>query len=389
MQHQRDPAMAGIRFLHTADLQLGMPFGKIPGDAGAKLRERRLDVIDKLGEVARANRADFVLVAGDFFDANNARDRLVQQVLSRVRQAKVPFLVLPGNHDHAGAGSVYAHPCFHKECPENLVVLDRREPVPVLGGRAVILPAPLHRKRELGDPTAHLTPELGADEVRNAIRIGVAHGSMLDVARDLDGRTPNRIATDRAERAHLDYLALGDWHGMKRISDRTWYSGAPEPTSFKQNESGFALLVEIATHGVVPEVQPISVGITRWLVHEETTQGADDVQRLREWFDALEAPQDALVRLTLDGALARADMEALEQLLARMSNRLLHLEHDLRVRTWLTDNDLATVAVDGAVRSTIDRLRSVASSPAPQARAATRALLTLHRLAVAAGGPSC
>ncbi len=389
MQRFRDPAPAGVRFLHTADLQLGMPFHNVPGDPGAKLRERRLDALDRLGEIARAQQVDFVLVAGDFFDANTANERLVQQVFARVRRAAVLFLVLPGNHDHGGTRSIYTRPDFRRDCPENLVILQKREPYPVLEGRAVLLPAPLYRQRELGDPTAHLTPDFGAAAAPGGIRIGVAHGSVLDVGRDVDGRASNLIPTDRAERGALDYLALGDWHGRKRIPDRAWYSGAPEPTSFRQNDSGGALLVEIAGAGAAPSVQPISVATTCWLVHEETVTGAADVERLERWFDTLDAPEDTLLDLTLEGTLLHAEMGRVGQLLERMAHRLLHLKQDSRIRTSLTDADLAAVAVDGTTRTAIDRLRALASSVDPRAPTAQRALVTLHRLALIPGASSC
>jgi DNA repair exonuclease SbcCD nuclease subunit len=389
MRHAKSPAAAGVRFLHTADLQLGKPFQSIPGDAGAKLRERRLDAIDVLAKVARDHEADLVVVAGDFFDANTAPDRLVQQVFSRIRQAEIPFLVLPGNHDHAGTGSVYARPSFRKECPKNLTVLALREPVVVLGGRAVILPAPLYRQRELGDPTAHLTPDFGQREAPGAIRIGVAHGSLMDVGRDVDGRAPNLIPGDRAERGALHYLALGDWHGMKKVSERAWYSGTPEPTGFRQNDPGFALMVEIAAAGAPPCVQPIRVATTRWLEHRTTACSGEDVQRLAAWFEALEAPQDVIGHLEVEGALPRLEMERLEHLLQSMSHRLLHLKLSSRVRASLTEADLSDIAVDGAVRTAIDRLRALAASSDTRARAADRALHTLHRLALAQGDSAC
>jgi hypothetical protein len=48
-----------------------MPFHWVPGDAGAKLREVRLEAIDRIGELARSEKVDVVVVAGDFFDANS------------------------------------------------------------------------------------------------------------------------------------------------------------------------------------------------------------------------------------------------------------------------------------------------------------------------------
>jgi DNA repair exonuclease SbcCD nuclease subunit len=381
--------MAGVRFVHTADLQLGKPFHGIPGDAGAGLRERRLDALDTIGRVAREHQADFVLVAGDFFDSNAASERDVEQALSRIRHAGVDFVVLPGNHDHAGLGSVYARPSFRGACPGNLVVLDRPEPHVLLGGRAVILPAPLRRKHTLSDPTAHLTPEFGRAEAPEAIRVGFAHGSVIDVGRDVDGRSANFIPPDRAERAELDYLALGDWHGMKRISDRTFYSGTPEPTGFRQNDPGRALLVDIAAPGAAPSVQPVGVAATRWLEREETVLSMEDVLHLESWFEAFDAPHDVLVRLALDGRLGREERERLDRLLETMSHRLLHLDLSSEVRVTLSEDDLAEVAVDGVVRTAINRLRDIAASSEPRARAAERALLTLHHLALAEGGAAC
>ena len=69
------------------------------------------------------------------------------------------------------------------------------------------------------------------------MRVGLAHGSVQGIlADDIDSANP--IAPDRATRARLDYLALGDWHGCKRIDDRTGTAATPEPDRFKANDSG-------------------------------------------------------------------------------------------------------------------------------------------------------
>jgi hypothetical protein len=51
------------------------------------LGEARLDVIDGIAGVARANGAEHVLVAGDVFDNPEPGDRLLRQALSRMRDA--------------------------------------------------------------------------------------------------------------------------------------------------------------------------------------------------------------------------------------------------------------------------------------------------------------
>src|SRR5690606_21852288 len=56
-------------------------------------------------------------------------------------------------------------------------------------------------------------------------------------------------AADRAARARLDYLALGDWHGCLEVDARTWYAGTPEADRFRGNAPGHVLEVEIAAPG--------------------------------------------------------------------------------------------------------------------------------------------
>ena len=66
-----------------------------------------------------------------------------------------------------------------------------------------------------------------AETPRDAVRVGLAHGSVAN--RLPEGDAKNEIAEDRATTANLDYLALGDWHGTMEIAPKTWYSGTPEP----------------------------------------------------------------------------------------------------------------------------------------------------------------
>ena len=55
-----------------------------------------------------------------------------------------------------------------------------------------------------------------------------------DEAADLAQTYPRATyaVLDRAGHAAQDYLALGDWHGTRRIDARTWYSGTPEHDRF-------------------------------------------------------------------------------------------------------------------------------------------------------------
>jgi DNA repair exonuclease SbcCD nuclease subunit len=375
-----------VRFLHTADLHLGMPFHRVPGDRGARLREIRLESIDRIAAAAREHGAQIVLVAGDMFDANTVDERVVQQACARLREAAVAFVVIPGNHDHCAAPDcVFLRRSFRDACPSNVHVCLTRDPVPMLGGALLVLPAPLLRRHEIGDTTEHVTRELGRDVAPGAVRVGLAHGGVVDFGPEPDEedgeRATNLVAPDRAERAALDYLALGDWHGCKRIDARTWYAGTPEPTSFTGNDPGHALLVEIEAPGALPRVEPIPVARSRFVRRSEVLQSREDLDALEAWLAAIPSPCDTAVRLEVAGVLPLAEAARLEALLDRADARLLCLRRaGAGVLPEATDDELDAVATDGYVKAAIDELRSIARGDGGQARSAALALQILYRI---------
>ena len=120
------------------------------------------------------HRADAVLVAGDVFDMNEVSDRVVRQTLNTLAAFRVPWVLLPGNHDPALAESVWTR-IMRLGCPENVHLALTRAPILLDEGRLAILPAPLLRRHESADPTEGFASTLIPAGV---IRVGLAHGSM-------------------------------------------------------------------------------------------------------------------------------------------------------------------------------------------------------------------
>lgn len=116
---------AEMRFVHTADWQLGMTRYFLNGEAQPRYSAARRDVVAGLGALAADTGAEFVVVAGDVFEHNQLASRDVSQSLEAMRAIGVPVYLLPGNHDPLDASSVYTSPLFRSECPENVTVLDR------------------------------------------------------------------------------------------------------------------------------------------------------------------------------------------------------------------------------------------------------------------------
>ena len=143
---------------------------------------------------------------------------------------------MPGNHDPARISGVWDQ-VARIGAPANVVVLDKAVPH-AFGREAVLLPAPLTSK----DPGRDITDWMDTAVTPPGVaRIGLAHGSVRGFGSD--DTAALRLAPDRAKRAGLSYLALGDWHGVESVTQNTWYSGTPEPDQYPDNEPGYVLSV--------------------------------------------------------------------------------------------------------------------------------------------------
>ena len=87
-----------MRFLHLADVHLGC--------RRYNLEERARDFfrawIDVVTKHAVANKVDFVLIAGDFFDRRNIDPQTMNHAmigLELLREAEIPVIAIEGNHD--------------------------------------------------------------------------------------------------------------------------------------------------------------------------------------------------------------------------------------------------------------------------------------------------
>lgn len=356
-----------MKFVHSADWQLGKPFGRFEPHVRAALHEARFDAIDTLGRIASEHGAGHVLVAGDVFDTDGPDDRTIVQAVSRMSRHSCHWWLLPGNHDYARSGGLWDR--VRSRIGPTINALTEAEPVEMEDG-IWLLPAPLTFRHNLEDPTeAFDTMETPGAR----LRIGLAHGSIRDFGSR--GEAKNQIAPDRATQSKLDYLALGDWHGALQVDARTWYSGTPETDRFQRDEPGQALLVELA-EGSAPAVTPIRTGRFQWLMRSWTVNDhaafEAECSRLLETID----PPSTLLQLSLAGITSLGDRVAMLQSLESdfiHRLRLLDIRSDDLVGRP-SEDDLAGLAVEGILGVAAARLNEQAAAGGTEAVLAKRAL---------------
>jgi len=251
-----------VRFLHSADWQLGARFAQF-GVLGSRLREARLETLRRSLALAEKHQADAFLIAGDLFEDNQVDDTLVASTLALFRaHSALPIYILPGNHDpFTGPDSVWQRKAF-LAAPDNVHVL-REAGVTDLGGNVHLVASPLHQKLSTTDPSLKLV-ELAARLPAGAIKIGLTHGALAIEAKHQPNDFP--IALHAATRAGLDYLAIGHWHNWLPDTDggRIVMPGTPEPDRFGNDDSGHLALVEIDAPGLPPRVQKLPVATLTW-----------------------------------------------------------------------------------------------------------------------------
>jgi DNA repair exonuclease SbcCD nuclease subunit len=361
-----------LRFLHTADIHLAKPFGRFDEETRVALRAARLDALGRIGEAARAHLAEFVLIAGDTFDAEAPPGKVIRRALDVIaRFDDVIWVLMPGNHDSLAAAGLWER--LIADCPANLRLALTPEVIDV--GDAAILPAPPTVRHPGSDLTAWMTTaETGA-----RFRIGLAHGRIRDFG--TQDKTPDVIPPDRAELAGLDYLALGDWHGQMQITPRTWYAGTPEPDSFKDHAPAGVLLVEIASPGDVPRVTPLPLGQYRWqALSLDMLAGSDPVAQLQRALPQSDRDR-ALVSVEATGRLGLQELSALRDACAQMADAF-HAFHAQLDGLGIEQNpdDLDMIAEGGALRAAADSLFAATSLEGRSAENAEIARIALTHL---------
>ena len=303
---------------------------------------------------------------------------------------KVPVLVIPGNHDHGGPGSLWEQPFFIREREKNapnLHVLLTAEPFVL--EQVVIFPAPLLRRHDNADPTAWIRNAFDSSNFPAGLtRIVLAHGSVQGFDsnqddEDEDSKGLNRIDLTRLPDSEIDYIALGDWHGTKQISSKAWYSGTPEIDRFPKgsdNDPGNILIVQ-ATRGQTPQISKKPTGNFRWNdfpYHFSEDEGFDAFrtaldQRIGEW------GQDSLLKLSLSGSLGIETSQLLAERIESLEALLLRVKLDDQVAIAPTKEEIQALAnrpADPLIESVAAKLIDLSSTD--QADIARLALRELH-----------
>jgi len=246
-----------MRLLHTSDWHLGRSLHR------ADLRAAQAAFLDHLVAVARAEKVDAVLVAGDVYDrAVPPVDavELCEDALLRLHDTGAAIVLISGNHDSArrlgfGSGLLEKAGVHLRTRPGALarpvVLEDAHGPVAVYGvpylepdavrgelpqaGAGSVPAASRGHAGVLGHVVACIRADAEARGIHRRVVMAhgwVAGGAASESERDITvggvGQVPAELF------APFSYVALGHLHGQQTIAPHLRYSGSPLPYSFSE-----------------------------------------------------------------------------------------------------------------------------------------------------------
>ena len=216
-----------------------------------EMREMFRRVID----LGLREHVDLMVIAGDFFDSAYVQEETMRFAADQIARLGAPAVLVPGNHDHVGPGSVYDRMDL-AALAQNLVIT--RDPA----GETVLLESlgveVWGRSHTEQDPD--FAPLAGAPARDDAPwHIGVAHGHYIHPRALLSGSF--HIFKEDFDGLDFDYVALGHWEVQSRVDGgdvTAAYSGAPE--GLVGVERRRALIVDLVASG---DVRPSSHSLVR------------------------------------------------------------------------------------------------------------------------------
>lgn len=283
-----------IKILHTADHQLGVKFIGF-GEKGRQLRKAVKESLSTTVDLALAEAADLVLIAGDLFDSNAVSRNLVDEAVAQLKRlAPIPVCILPGTHDCYDASSVYRRPEF-RDIPNIHIFTDEITSIsfPELDltvcGRANL------------SPTGSQSPLTGLEKTNETkYHVAMAHGEMAIEGKFAGDYYP--IEQKEIAASGMNYVALGHWHRYADFSQgdvKAFYCGAPETLSFEEGEdSGFVLLVSIDESAT--RVEKKRVGKYVWRTVDLSVEAFETEEELLQEIQK-HADPNTLLRVRLSG----------------------------------------------------------------------------------------
>jgi exonuclease SbcD len=224
-----------MKILHIADTHLGYSaFSKATPDG---INQREIDTYNafsQLVEYALKTKPDLIIHCGDLFDSVRPNNRAITFALNqliRISKAKIPFIVIAGNHEHPKlkeTGHIfsifdhieYIYPIYKSKYEKHTFEINY-EKITIHG-----LPQ-CDLKKQFETELEKIKPEKNSD-----FNIFVSHGAVTGLQIFSMNEFNELIIPAKTLSKNFDYISLGHFHKYTKLADNAFYSGSTERFTF-------------------------------------------------------------------------------------------------------------------------------------------------------------
>jgi exonuclease SbcD len=300
-----------MRFIHAADLHIDSPLRGLSAYDGApvdRLRAATRQALQRLIDLAVAERVDFVLLCGDIFDSDWQDFRtglFFRSCMAQLERAGIRVFIVQGNHDAQGVISRTL------QLPANVTKFESRA---AHTERVDELQVAIHGRsfpdRAVNEDFALTYPA----PVPGYYNIGLLHTSLNGrPGHDPYAPTTVEILLSR----EMDYWALGHIHAREIVSESPWIVFPGNLQGRDAGETGAKGCMLVTHEGGRTDVQFVPLDTVRWnrlQIDVSHAQRVEDIGPLfhRALVPHLAGAADRLhaLRVTLQGASVLHEMEA-------------------------------------------------------------------------------
>jgi DNA repair protein SbcD/Mre11 len=221
-------------FIHFSDTHLGFSeFNKVDPKTG--FNQRELDVYRSFKWVVDfilKSKPEFIIHSGDLFETSRPPNRTISFALTQVKrisEAKIPFIIISGNHSTprmSVSGSIF----------ESFKILPNI--FPVYQGE--------YEKIKVGNYLFHCIPHCSTEKImkknikkakpeKGFKNILITHAGIISSGKSFDTGEFNeqKIPLEAIEKNNFSYVALGHYHRFQKVSQNAYFPGATERFSFR------------------------------------------------------------------------------------------------------------------------------------------------------------
>ena len=234
--------MKKLKIVLSADWHLDSPWEMLSPEKAAQMRRLQREMPHRISRIAREERADLILLAGDLFDSATPYAESVRAVEQAFDGIGIPVFIAPGNHDPLPVWKGI-------KLPENVHLFTGEGLECVSTPCAEVYGAAFTRGSKE-------SIELSAPVCGEKPRILLLHG-------DVGGRGEYLpISEKQLAESGFHFAALGHIHkpsGLKRSSNTWWcYPGCPMGRGFDETGARGIMLITLDGHSCEGEFLELS-----------------------------------------------------------------------------------------------------------------------------------